>query len=59
MNGVADDLARAPQRDLLVHLTQLVLTPDTRVFAVIDGALQTDLLTRCRASGLSLRTVSP
>lgn len=52
---VADDLARAPRRDLLVHLTRLVLTPDTRVFAVIDGAFQTDLLARCRVAGLSHR----
>ncbi|AUH65275.1 hypothetical protein CX676_14805 [Paracoccus zhejiangensis] len=55
MSVGADDLARTPRRDLLVHLTQLVLAPDTRVFAVIDGAFQVDLPARCRAAGLSHR----
>lgn len=57
VTAVADDLVRTPRRDLLVHLTQLVLTPDTRVFAVIDGAFQTDLPARCRAAGLSHRAL--
>lgn len=55
MSSVAEDPARTPRKDLLIHLTQLALTPDIRVFAVIDGAFQTDLLTRCRKMGLSLR----
>lgn len=55
MTTVAHDLARTPRRDLLIHLTQLALTPDIRLFAVIDGAFQTDLLARCRTMGLSPR----
>ncbi len=55
MKSVTDDLAKTPRRRMLVHLTQLVLTPNTRVFAVIDGAFQTDLLPRCRTMGLSPR----